>query len=287
MSTRIAVVDCSTDLGGAAADYLRDRGHPVRALSPDVGGRAGHDPAPPFSWDDRGTWSEALSEVRALVLALPEDQVEPSLAVRRLIGRAVASGVTRVISLSAMGVDDFPGHPFQNLDAAVREMSPEWAVLRPSWVMQHFTEGLFRPMLALDGTLATPCPRSRVSFVDRDDVMACAAALLTAPRGDGRLAATYELTGGQAITFPEAAATLARHTGEDIRYTELDLADPALGPRMRMPYPTFLVHALFVRVRSGAEAGLTSSVETLLGRPPTTLADFAARPTTRRRLVPA
>lgn len=230
-----------------------------------------------FDWTDPSTWDAAVADIDRMYLIVPETSPEAALAVRQFLGRAVAAGTRRVVSLSARGVDEFPEHPLHMVDAAVADMCPEWAILRPNWFMQNFSTGIFHPSLVEEGVIRAPGGSALISFVHIDDVGAVAATLLGDRAGPAWRNRAYELTGAQALTFAQAAAKIAAATGRPIRYEEVDIDDVELSAKVGAPQiDRRMVAALFGRVVTGGEAGISDDVRRLLGREPITFDAFAA-----------
>lgn len=277
----VLVTGASGRNGRAALTALTD----ISAHTPDVHVMAGtRRPRPRtddvvevhLDWEQPDDFGPALSGVDAVYLILPETLFTAGQVAAQFLAAAAEAGVRRVVALSARGVEEYPGHPLAAVEDAVRAHASEWAILKPNWFMQNFTEGVFTPNL-MQGKLAAPGGQARISFVDVADIGACAAALLRAPTGSEP--ATYDLSGPESLTFGEAAQILGRAWGKQITYTELAIDDPELPQKLGlppMPDPT-PVQALFGRVVAGGEASVSPDVETLLGRPATSLAEFAGR----------
>lgn len=247
--------------GRRVAQRLARRGAAVR-----VGSRAG---APPFDWDDEGTWAAALRDVGAVYLTYQPDLAMPgaAAAIRRLAGRAVASGARRIVLLSGRGEDEvLPA------EQAVRESGASFTILRAAFFFQNFGEGLFLDAVR-SGELAFPAGSVAEPFVDAEDIAEVAAAALTA---DGHADRTYDLTGPRLLTFAEAVAEIAEAAGREIRYVPVSKQQYAasLAPHLPAEVVTFLAD-LFERLLDGHNAHLADGVERVLGRPPRDFADYA------------
>jgi uncharacterized protein YbjT (DUF2867 family) len=106
------------------------------------------------------------------------------------------------------------------------------------------------------------------------DIAAVATLALTTSDHEG---ATYELTGGEALTTEQQVATLADAIGRPVKYVE----EPESAARERMMrmygWPAEAVDGFFALKRESAEREhvVFDTVERLLGRPPLTFADWA------------
>lgn len=119
-----------------------------------------------------------------------------------------------------------------------------------------------------------PAGDSRTAFVDARDIGAAAAVALQSAATDGR---AYAVTGGESLTYAEAAAVLSRAAGRTITYAPIDDAAFLEGAKrvgLSEEYARMLT-VLFGAVRQGAAAQVTTAVEDLTGRAPRTLEAYA------------
>jgi uncharacterized protein YbjT (DUF2867 family) len=216
-----------------------------------------------FDWSDQDTWEPAVRGTTAVYVVPPENP----LLLNDFVGIAVKAGVTRLVLLSMRGA---PGDdPFE---AAVRDSGTEWTVLRPTWFMQNFDEDIFAPSVE-QGELAVPAGQGIHPFIDVVDIAEVAVAALTQPGHHGQ---TYDLSGPEALSFPEMLARITAVTGSPVRY--VDVAPEEFAAAMRgAGYPdeiADLVTMLLVRIRTGEEAHLSDGVKRVLGREPRTFGDY-------------
>lgn len=257
---------------------LTDDGHTARAAARTPGpARPGVQPVP-FDWDDTSTHGPALTGVEAVYVVPPAMRGDHPPLIAALAQRAADAGASRLVLLSARGVDREPDNPLRQAEEAVASAGLPVVVVRPTWFMQNFTEDFFASGLA-EGVVVAPTGDGAQPFVDAADIAAVAAAGLT-----GRLApGAYELSGPQALTFAEAAAVLAERTGRPVRHVDLPVEQwvaGAAGNGLPVEYAGQL-GALLGLIRDGADAHLSDGVSTALGRPPTSFADWAAREVVR------
>ncbi|MFC7446568.1 NAD(P)H-binding protein [Rhodococcus daqingensis] len=255
-------------VGGRAVAQLGALGVPVR-----VGSRSGE---PRFDWTDRSTWDAALDGAKR-VLIVPHDG---ELLTRPFVRRAKELGVERVVLLSGRGVD-VPGYAGEGSTAgrthidgedAVRHSGLQWTVVRPAWFAQNFSEGFFRDAV-LGGELRLPAGDGAASFVDAEDIAAVVVAALT---GDEHVGRTYELSGPSALTLDEVVTVISDATGRTVRYVPLSPED----------FVAELVGAGWPRadaedyadsvgpIRRDMDSQLSDGVQTALGRPPRSFAQF-------------
>lgn len=248
---------------------LRDRGVRTREAS-----RSGEIR---FDWADRTTWPAALEGVTAAYIVPLDTSPSPTPA---LVEQAVASGVERLVLLSARGVD-VPGYfgtsytgegPHMDGEAAVRASGLAWTILRPGWFAQNFSEGVFLEGVT-GGELALPVGDGAAAFVDADDIAAVAVAALTE---DGHKGEVYELSGPRALGFDDVLDEIAGATGRRASYVGVDDSAFMAGlVAQGMPEAeAALWTEALTPIRTGREAHVADGVRRALGRAPRDFADF-------------
>ena len=111
-------------------------------------------------------------------------------------------------------------------------------------------------------------------MVGPQDVAAAAAAALI---GDGHDRRTYQLTGGDAITYHDVAAELTAVVGRRVDYVDIP-EDAARQAMTADGLPNWLVAHLvgaYRLIRRGGLGPTTEDVCTLTGRKPRAFAEFA------------
>ncbi|MEV0675708.1 NAD(P)H-binding protein [Actinosynnema sp. NPDC050436] len=219
-----------------------------------------------FDWADESTWDTALAGASAVYLVPPALNLDAA-EVAAFVARAVAAGVTRIVLLSARGID-----PEDGREAAVRESSVDWTILRPTWFHQNFTEDFLLPMVLAD-EVTLPLGPGGHPFIDARDIADVAVAALTR---DGHAGRVHELSGPEALSFPDAVAQVAEASGRDVAL--VDVPGAAIAEALRAggfseQYATVLGHALEA-IRDGHDAGLSTGVQDVLGREPRSFADY-------------
>jgi uncharacterized protein YbjT (DUF2867 family) len=128
-------------------------------------------------------------------------------------------------------------------------------------------------MVSEEGVIAGPAGDGRLAAVARDDVAAVCAALLASDGHDGQ---SYDITGGEALTFAEIAAELGRLTGRPVVYRDETLEE-AWASRAAYGAPDWQVEAwisTYASVAAGDLEQVTDTVERFTDRRPMTLADI-------------
>jgi uncharacterized protein YbjT (DUF2867 family) len=168
---------------------------------------------------DAASLDEALDGVDRLFLltAFIPDQETPA---RNAIAAAVRAGGIHVVRMSAVGaLEGSPfatGGGFARTERLLRQSGLEWTVLQPHAFMQNLLANA--GSIVAEGVLYGTSGEGRIGTVDTRDVAAVARTVLTEPGHAGR---TYVLTGPEALSYGDIAATLAAVLGRDVRYVDV------------------------------------------------------------------
>lgn len=115
----------------------------------------------------------------------------------------------------------------------------------------------------------------RIASIDVADIAAVAVRVLAGAGHDNQ---TYPITGPQALTMAEVAAILSEATGTTITYVDVP-PEEARQAQLNAGVPPYLADGLtelFAERRAGKESQVSTLTATLLGRPATSFAEFAA-----------
>jgi uncharacterized protein YbjT (DUF2867 family) len=189
---------------------------------------------------------------------------------------AARAGVTHLVKLSTTGVHFGQTDPITRAHAeaeqAVREAGPAWTILRPGAFMDN--RFAWRETIRDENAVYVPEGDPASALIHVRDIAAVATLALTTSGHEG---ATYELTGGAALTTGQQVAILADALGRPVKYVE----EPESAARDRMMrkygWPAEAVDGFFALKRESAEHEhvVFDTVERVLGRPPLTFADWA------------
>jgi NAD(P)H dehydrogenase (quinone) len=275
MSDLIAVTGASGVVGARVARRLAESGAAQRlvvrdpARAPDL---PGVDVRRASAYGAGGEMRAALAGVATLSLVPAEESADRVAQHRTAVDAAVAAGVRRIVYLSFLGAAP---------DATFTLVRDHWATeehIRAAGVPFTFARMSlymdFVPRMAgTDGVIRGPAGEGRAGVVSRADVADTVAALLTGEGHDGR---TYDVTGPEALTFGEMAATLSERSGKRIAYEDQTLAE-ARASRAAYGAPEWQVDAwisTYTAVAAGELAAVTDTVARLAGHAPQSLADY-------------
>ncbi|HEX8034701.1 MAG TPA: SDR family oxidoreductase, partial [Ktedonobacterales bacterium] len=186
------------------------------------------------------------------------------------IDAAVAAGVRRLVYLSFYGAA--PNATFTlardhwATEQHIRDSGVAFTFLRDNLYLDFFPL-----MVGDDGVIRGPAGDGRVAAVAQDDIAGVAATVLQQPRAhDGK---TYDLTGPQALTLSEVAATLTQATGRQVTYHP-ETIEEAYASRAPYGAPGWQVDAwvsTYTAIAAGELEGVSGDVERVAGHPPMTL----------------
>jgi uncharacterized protein YbjT (DUF2867 family) len=144
-------------------------------------------------------------------------------------------------------------------------------VVSCSFFTQNFTEGPFLPSV-LDGYLAMPVsPLIGEPFLDVDDLADVVVAVLADATHPGQI---LELTGPEAVTFPEVTEILRVEAGRTVAFAAITAPEYVAGA-VAAGLPAEMAYGLaelFTEVLDGRNVETTTTVEEVLGRPATPVA---------------
>ncbi|MFJ7216432.1 NAD(P)H-binding protein [Amycolatopsis sp. NPDC098790] len=261
--------------GRRVVEALTAAGLPVRAASRHPGEASGSVTPVRFDWYDESTWANALGNADAVFLKGLDSDDEAAAIITRFL--AEASAVSRVVLMSAVGVDRTPNTaPRRAVELAVERSGRSWTILRPSWFLQNFDEDewVFARALRESNELYAGTGASKVGFTDTRDLADAAAAVLTREGHEGR---SYTITGPERLTFGEMAELLAKTSGRPIKHVD---AKPEEHRRhfeksgRPEAWVNHMLH-LFKLVRAGVFTAQTDDFENLTGRRPRTPRQYA------------
>jgi ergot alkaloid biosynthesis protein len=249
--------------GGRVAARLANAGIAHRVVSR-------HSPFP-FDWNDRTSWDKALDGITAVYLVAPPSGMTPDVMID-FIKQAQQRGIARFVLLSA-SVLDVGGRGMGLVHAFLADNAAAWAVMRPGWFMQNFTEGQHIGSIQGESAIYSAAGDGRVAFVNAEDIAAGAVAALTtatAPNAD------FILTGPRALSYDEAAALISEAAGRTVTHRRVGVEEMAQKHQARglAPFAAQMLAMMDVGLSTGIEDRTTQDVQKLTGRAPISFEDF-------------
>ncbi|WP_375389820.1 SDR family oxidoreductase [uncultured Amnibacterium sp.] len=271
--TTLAITGATGHIGGTAARLL---GADVGALIVRDAARApsidGSPEVRTATYADGAGMRAALEGVHVLLLVSAAEAPDRLEHHRTAVRAAAEAGVRHVVYTSFDGAApdaDFTlGRDHWHTEQAIRESGMAWTFLRDSFYLDFF------PLFAgEDGVISGPAGVGRVAAVARTDVAESAVAVLRDPAAHAGVA--HVLTGGEAVSFPEAAARMSAILGRPFRFVDQTL-DEAYASRRAFTDEQWQLDAwvsTYTAIGSGELARTTDAVERLTGHAPRTLED--------------
>lgn len=217
---------------------------------------------------------KAVAGVEKLFLVTPFTQDQVDLGAR-LVDAAKAAGVKHIVKLSAMGADYEGGIQLgrwhRTLERYIQGSGLTYTFLRPNNFMENFIN--FYPP-GKDGNIYLPWGQGACSFIAGSDIAAVAATALTSSGHENK---GYNLTGPEAFTIGQAAATLGEVSGKKANYVDVPEA-AAHKAMLDMGMPAWMVDAMMELHgidKAGYASEVTDAVRKITGREPVTFAQFA------------
>ncbi|MBO0985865.1 SDR family oxidoreductase [Rathayibacter sp. SD072] len=274
MSIPIAITGATGAVGGRVARELADAGLPLRLLVRDPSR------APELAGAQvvRSTFAEpgaSLVGVRLLLMVSASENERRLAEHRSLVAAAAETGVEHVVYTSFAGAAHDAvftlARDHAATEDALRDSGMGWTFLRDNLYLDFLPD-----MLGEDGAIRGPAGTGRAAVVAREDVARTAAVILRSP--DEHRDALYELTGPEALTLDEVAATLTA-AGRPAVFVDETLEE-AYASRQRWNAPAWQLDAwvsTYTAIAAGQLEHVSGDVERLTGRPPLSLAGFLAR----------
>ncbi len=271
----LAVTGATGMLGGLVARELAERDVPQRLLArsperlPAIAGSV----SMACSFGDGAAARRALDGVEVLLMVSASETADRVDQHRTFIDAAASAGVGHVVYTSFYGAAPdctfTLGRDHHATEEAIRASGMAFTFLRDNFYLDVFP--LF---VGADDVLRGPGGDGRVAAVAREDVARCAATVLAAP--EPHAGATYDLTGREALTLAEVAATIADATGRPVTYHDETVAE-AYASRRSWDAPAWQYDAwvsTYTAIAAGELATVTDDVRRLAGRDPLTLSQL-------------
>lgn len=209
----------------------------------------------------------ALDGIDRLYLAPPREDF-PVTPLLHAVELAKAAGVKRIVFLSAMGVEDMETN-IRQLERGIEASGIDFTHLRTNVLLQNYST-MSAELIRQQGVFVEPVGDERTSFVDARDVAAALSEV-------GHARQAYTLTGAAAYSRAEVAAAIAQATDKPIHYQPLsDEEFRALAKSLAWTdeFINMMLGFYHTHIRSGRSAIVTDTVERVLRRPPTRMAQF-------------
>ncbi len=219
------------------------------------------------------TFPAAFKDIKKIFLVRPPQLADSKKYFDPAIRAAKEAGVEHVVFLSLLGVEKNRLVPHYRIEQSLRQSGMAWTFLRAGFFMQNLST-THRAEIRERSELFIPAGKGRTSFIDVRDIAEVAVKALAEDNHRNR---AYNLTGAEGLDYYQVAEQLSRVLDRPVRYSAPSAPVFAWkGFRAKQPPGLVLVMtALYTLARFGRAATVTTDLEKLLGRQPTTFGRFA------------
>jgi uncharacterized protein YbjT (DUF2867 family) len=158
------------------------------------------------------------------------------------------------------------------VEQALKSSGLTWTLLKPTFFMQNTM--MAAQTIASDGVIYWDMGDGKLGMIDLRDVADAALAVLT---GSGYEGKSYILTGPQAISFHDMAATFTKVLGKDVKYVKVP-HEAGVESMIGMGFPEWIAKG-YGELDEGFSENfanrVTDNIETLTGHPARSFEQYA------------
>ena len=216
---------------------------------------------------------EALKGIDTLLMVSARENPERVKEHKEFLDAAKLAGVKHIVYTSFYGADEKAtftlSRDHAQTEAYIKELGFTYTFLRDNFYLDFLID------IALEnGEIRGPAGIGKVSAVARKDTSRVAAEILLNPKEWENQ--TLNLTGPEDLSMEEIVALLSKETGDAITYVDESVED-AYESRKKWPAQTWEYDAwvsTYTAIKAGEQAGVSTDVEKVLGRPASSLLDI-------------
>jgi uncharacterized protein YbjT (DUF2867 family) len=225
--------------------------------------------------------STALRHADKLFLLTPFQSNMVDLT-SNLVNEAKKAGVKYIVKQSVLGADAepaiTPSRLHRQAEMIIEESGIPFTFLRPNFFMQNFVT-FYSHFIKTQGAFYVPAGDAKASFVDVRDIAAVAVQVLNGNKnGESKhIGKAYDITGGEAISYGQAAEILSKETGKKVNYVNISDEDTRKGMK-DMGADEWTISSmveLFGATRADYLSEVSPAVEQITGNKPITFSQFA------------
>ena len=216
---------------------------------------------------------EALKGIDILLMVSARENPERVKEHKDFLDAAKLAGVEHIVYTSFYGADEKAtftlSRDHAQTEAYIKELGFTYTFLRDNFYLDFLID-----MALENGEIRGPAGSGHVSAVARKDTSRVAAEILLNPKGWENQ--TLNLTGPEDLSMEEIVALLSKETGDTIAYVD-ETVEEAYESRKKWPAQTWEYDAwvsTYTAIKAGEQAGVSTDVEKVLGRPASSLLDI-------------
>jgi uncharacterized protein YbjT (DUF2867 family) len=197
----------------------------------------------------------------------------------KLVSQAKNARVKYIVKQSVIGAEAEPGitpiRLHRQAEKVMEESGIPFTFFRANFFMQNFVN-FFGHSIKTQGAFYAPAGDAKVSFVDVRDIASVAVQALITNDGKHKGKA-YDITGGEALSYGQAAELLSKQVGKKVNYVNISDEDARKGMKdMGMDEWTInSILELFQFSREGYVSAISPIVEQITGNKPISFSQFA------------
>lgn len=275
MANKILVTSASGNIGGALVQELKASGADFAVMTSKPGVTIAGVETRHGDFGSVASLTAAFTGIDALFLLFPLVENKVELA-KNAAAAAKAAGVRHIVRSSGAGADSTSTFALPKLQGEIDDILAATGIattfLRPNVFMQNYVN--YQSQAIKDGTIYAADGGQAQSFIDTRDIAAVAARVLANPAAHA--GKVYTLTGGEALTGEQAAATISAALGKTVKHISVP-TEAAVATMNQWGMPPFIMNvmdSLNKIVSAGYASGVSADVEAILGRKPRMFAAF-------------
>ncbi|KAF2253845.1 NAD(P)-binding protein [Trematosphaeria pertusa] len=211
----------------------------------------------------------SAADITGIYLVAP-DTTEPAPHLNAFIDHAVSHGVLHFVLLAGTSATEkggpYVGTVWSYLDALVAAKGVSYAVLRPTWFMENFSEMQHVATIKSESAFYSTAGDGKMPFISADDIAAAASVFLSDPaRLDNK---DHILLGPQLLSHDEVARIFSGVLGREIRHvrrSQEEMVEQYTKVGVKPMFAHFLPF-LETKVKAGEEAKFVDGFEDVVGR---------------------
>ena len=215
---------------------------------------------------------EALRGIDVLLMVSARENPERVEEHTSFLDAAKLAGVQHIVYTSFYGADEKAtftlSRDHAQTEAYIKELGFTYTFLRDNFYLDFLID------IALEnGEIRGPAGSGLVSAVARKDTSRVAAEILLNPKEWENQ--SLNLTGPEDLSMEEIVALLSKESGKTITYVD-ESVEEAYESRKKWPAQTWEYDAwvsTYTAIKAGEQAGVSTDVEMVLGRPAMSLID--------------
>ena len=215
---------------------------------------------------------EALKGIDVLLMVSARENPERVEEHKSFLDAAKLAGVQHIVYTSFYGADEKAtftlSRDHAQTEAYIKKLGFTYTFLRDNFYLDFLID-----MALENGEIRGPAGSGLVSAVARKDTSRVAAEILLNPKEWENQ--TLNLTGPEDLSMEEIVALLSKETGDAIVYVD-ETVEEAYESRKKWPAQTWEYDAwvsTYTAIKAGEQAGVSTDVEKVLGRPAMNLID--------------